>query len=96
MKNNLGIILQSIITCPKCGHKKKETMSTNSCQIFYECKKCKMELKPKKGDCCVFCSYGTIKCPPIQKGTSCWKKKRRKGCIRKRFWIIIIVLCKSS
>ena len=48
MKNNLGIILESIITCPKCEHKKKEAMSTNSCQIFYECKKCKMELKPKK------------------------------------------------
>ena len=24
MKNNLGIILESIITCPKCEHKKKE------------------------------------------------------------------------
>ena len=29
-------------------------------------------LKPKKGDCCVFCSYGTVKCPPIQEsGKSC-------------------------
>ena len=28
-------------------------------------------LKPLKGDCCVFCSYGTVKCPPIQQGQSC-------------------------
>jgi hypothetical protein len=23
-------------------------------------------LRPKKGDCCVFCSYGSVLCPPIQ------------------------------
>jgi len=23
-------------------------------------------LKPLTGDCCVFCSYGTVPCPPIQ------------------------------
>ncbi|MGE0674778.1 MAG: GDCCVxC domain-containing (seleno)protein, partial [Methylibium sp.] len=21
---------------------------------------------PKSGDCCVYCSYGTVPCPPIQ------------------------------
>jgi len=26
---------------------------------------------PKKGDCCVYCSYGNVKCPPIQKGECC-------------------------
>ncbi|MFZ0027756.1 MAG: GDCCVxC domain-containing (seleno)protein, partial [Pseudolabrys sp.] len=27
---------------------------------------------PKDGDCCVFCSYGSVPCPPIQeKGTGC-------------------------
>ncbi len=32
------------------------------------------QLKPKAGDCCVYCSYGTVPCPPIQergKGTCC-------------------------
>ena len=28
-------------------------------------------LKPKPGDCCVFCSYGTVPCPPIQAGKYC-------------------------
>ncbi|TGE15005.1 hypothetical protein E5J99_13940 [Hymenobacter elongatus] len=23
-------------------------------------------LKPLAGDCCVYCSYGTVPCPPIQ------------------------------
>ncbi|MFX8953763.1 GDCCVxC domain-containing (seleno)protein, partial [Acinetobacter baumannii] len=29
------IILQSVITCPNCGHKKEETMPTDACQFFY-------------------------------------------------------------
>lgn len=65
------ITLQSTITCPDCGHKKDETMPTNACQWFYECEGCGVLLKPLKGDCCVYCSYGTVDCPPIQQGDSC-------------------------
>ena len=66
------IVLQSEITCPKCDHNQVEVMPTNACQFFYECKGCKEVLSPKKGDCCVYCSYGTVKCPPIQEsGISC-------------------------
>ena len=39
-------------------------MPTDSCQFFYECISCKTLLRPKRGDCCVFCSYGSVKCPP--------------------------------
>jgi len=63
---NKTIILQSIITCPNCGHKKEETMPTDACQFFYECENCKELLKPINNECCVFCSYGSIPCPPIQ------------------------------
>jgi hypothetical protein len=63
------IILQSTITCPECGHTETEQMPTDACQWFYECKGCGVLLKPKKGDCCVYCSYGTVACPPIQEGT---------------------------
>jgi len=63
--------LKSIITCPKCGHKKDELMPTDACQYFYECEKCKTVIKPKQGDCCVYCSYGSINCPPIQAGDNC-------------------------
>ncbi|MFA0813451.1 GDCCVxC domain-containing (seleno)protein [Microbulbifer epialgicus] len=58
----------STITCPMCGYRHKETMPINACQWFYECKKCSELLSPRKGDCCVFCSYGTVPCPPIQQG----------------------------
>ncbi len=64
------LILESTITCPKCGYQKEETMPTDVCQWFYECESCKTLLKPLHGDCCVFCSYGDVKCPPIQKGDS--------------------------
>jgi hypothetical protein len=65
------IILKSTITCPACGFQKKETIPEDSCQFFYECENCKVILKPKKMDCCVFCSYGTVKCPSIQQGRNC-------------------------
>ena len=65
------IILQSVITCPVCGHKKEETMPTDACQFFYECENWHTVLKPKQGDCCVYCSYGSVPCPPIQESGSC-------------------------
>ncbi|MAZ86823.1 MAG: hypothetical protein CL693_04220 [Cellvibrionaceae bacterium] len=65
------VILNSLITCPACGHQKAEVMPTDACQWFYECEKCHEVLKPKPGDCCVYCSYGSVKCPPIQTGGSC-------------------------
>ncbi len=58
--------LDSTLTCPECGHAKTETMPTDSCVYFYECAGCKTLLKPKPGDCCVFCSYGDVPCPPVQ------------------------------
>lgn len=70
LMKNKNVILQSTITCPNCGHKKEETMPTDACQFFYECEECKTKLKPKQGDCCVFCTYGSIPCPPIQSGNS--------------------------
>ena len=64
--NVAEIVLESTLTCPLCGHVKTETMPTDACQWFYECEGCHALLKPKPGDCCVFCSYGTVPCPPIQ------------------------------
>lgn len=65
------IITKSTITCPRCGHQKEEEMPLDACQYFYECAQCKTLLKPKQGDCCVFCSYGTVKCPPVQMDKPC-------------------------
>ena len=61
----------SVITCPVCGHQQRERMPTDACEFFYECKACFEMLRPAAGDCCVYCSYGTVKCPPIQLGDGC-------------------------
>lgn len=63
-----GAILHSIITCPKCGARASEVMPINACQYFYDCTVCGAVLKPKPGDCCVYCSYGSVPCPSKQSG----------------------------
>ncbi len=65
------VVLTSVVTCPHCGFRKAETMPTNACEYFYECPNCREMLKPMPGDCCVFCSYGTVKCPSIQQVGRC-------------------------
>ena len=57
---------QSTLTCPACGFRSTETMPTDACLYFYTCKQCALTMKPKHGDCCVFCSHGDVPCPPIQ------------------------------
>lgn len=56
----------SEITCPKCGYKKMEALPTDVCLIKYKCDSCNTVSYSKDGDCCVFCSYGTHKCPSKQ------------------------------
>ena len=63
--------LQSTIACPECGHQAVEEMPTTACQYFYDCQGCGALLQPKPGDCCVFCSYGSVQCPPIQQNKAC-------------------------
>ncbi len=65
-------VRESKLTCPQCNHQSVEVMPTNACVFFHECAACGALLKPKEGDCCVFCSYGSVPCPPIQQqGRSC-------------------------
>jgi len=65
-----GIIRNSVITCPHCGFAQREEMPVDACLFFYDCKKCGARLRPKDGDCCVFCSFGSVPCPPKQEGWS--------------------------
>jgi hypothetical protein len=59
---------RSAITCPRCGHRHAETMPIDACQFFYDCRGCGALLLPEPDDCCVFCSYGSVPCPPVQAG----------------------------
>jgi hypothetical protein len=56
--------LKATLRCPQCGAGSVETMPTDACLYFWECPNCHVMVKPKPGDCCVFCSYGTALCPP--------------------------------
>jgi len=60
------VITDSELTCPACGYHEMLIMPTDACLWFHECTQCHTLLKPQPGDCCVFCSYGTVPCPPIQ------------------------------
>ena len=58
--------LTATITCPACGREAVEQMPTTFCLVFYVCPGCGRVLRPKRGDCCVFCSYGDRRCPAKQ------------------------------
>ena len=67
----LEVTLHSVITCPACGTTAVEEMPTDACIYFYEGKGCRKLLNPVAGDCCVFCSFGSVKCPPVQLKKRC-------------------------
>ena len=65
------MVLESVVTCPICGFPKCERMPTDACLFFYDCTNCGARLRPQPGDCCVFCSFGSVRCPPVQAERSC-------------------------
>jgi hypothetical protein len=60
------IVLASLMTCPHCRTAAMERMPVDACLIVYKCGSCAALLRPKPGDCCVFCSYGSVPCPAAQ------------------------------
>ncbi|MDZ7630079.1 MAG: GDCCVxC domain-containing (seleno)protein [Gemmatimonadaceae bacterium] len=58
--------LLSTLSCPLCGVAEELTMPVDACQFFHECVGCHTLLRPLAGHCCVFCSFGTVPCPPMQ------------------------------
>jgi hypothetical protein len=58
--------LKSVLTCPVCGHAVRLTMPTDACEYFWECLSCHTLIRPKPGDCCIYCSFGSVPCPPMQ------------------------------
>ncbi len=67
MASHQPVITVSTLTCPRCGHQSLEAMPDDACHFFFGCPLCGSVLKPKPGDCCVYCSYGSVPCPPIQR-----------------------------
>ena len=57
---------RATLTCPNCQSPHQADMPTDACQFFYDCVNCGAVLRPRSGDCCVFCSYADVRCPPRQ------------------------------
>lgn len=66
-----GTATLSILRCPECGGEHEEAMPDNACWFFYDCTHCGALLRPRAGDCCVFCSYGSVACPPRLREECC-------------------------
>jgi len=62
------ISLESTLCCPECKFAVSELMPTDRCVWYWECPGCGVLLRPKAGDCCIYCSYGSVPCPPVQQG----------------------------
>ncbi len=60
------MVNSATLICPDCTSPSEVTMPVNACVILWVCPHCGVELKPKTGDCCVFCSYSNRSCPPVQ------------------------------
>ena len=59
-------VLESVLTCPSCGAAEPLVMPEDACVFFHECAACHRLLRPNDGDCCVFCSFGSVPCPSMQ------------------------------
>ena len=55
------------ITCPKCDQISESEIPVDACLFFYKCPHCHQMMRPNSGDCCVFCSFGSEKCPSSNK-----------------------------
>ncbi|HSS64259.1 MAG TPA: GDCCVxC domain-containing (seleno)protein [Gammaproteobacteria bacterium] len=66
MAENARTLLEATLTCPQCGHAQRAAMPVDYCLYFYTCRGCEALLRPLQGDCCVFCSYADVACPPKQ------------------------------
>ena len=62
----IDVTRESTITCPECSFSREESIPTDACVWYWECPKCRALIRPKPGDCCVYCSFGTVPCPPVQ------------------------------
>lgn len=59
-------IVQTIMKCPSCRTTETVTMDPKTPGDFFTCKECKQTHEPRLGDCCVYCSYGSVNCPAVQ------------------------------
>jgi hypothetical protein len=57
---------QSVITCVMCGHAEQFTMPRYAVRTLYRCGGCGTVYTTGRGECCIYCSYGSTPCPSAQ------------------------------
>ena len=67
----MQVVTTSTLTCPDCGARETAQMPEDACVVRWTCPGCAATAKPTAGDCCVFCSFGDVPCPPIQLNRDC-------------------------
>ncbi|WP_426661868.1 GDCCVxC domain-containing (seleno)protein [Rhodanobacter aciditrophus] len=60
----------SVIGHPVCSFSRAEILPADACIHFHERASCKALLESWPGDCCVVCSYGSVKCPRVRRAGS--------------------------
>jgi hypothetical protein len=58
--------IETILSCPYCGKQQRVFMSLSGVKSSLYCFFCEQKIFSKDGVCCVFCSYGSAKCPVAQ------------------------------
>ncbi|WP_420870118.1 GDCCVxC domain-containing (seleno)protein [Catalinimonas alkaloidigena] len=56
----------STLRCPICKHQILKRMPLEKTISEFVCMNCSSIIKTKRHECCVFCTYGSVKCPRAQ------------------------------
>jgi hypothetical protein len=64
---NHVIQIVSTVKCIVCGHKETQRMPCYAAKTYYQCPSCNHILRPLENKCCIYCSYGSTLCPPMQR-----------------------------
>jgi len=62
----MEVLYRNNLSCPECGEKQKSEMLDEDYSYAYQCNGCASIIEKKENDCCVYCSYGEVKCPSQQ------------------------------
>ena len=62
----MELVLECSVTCPECGAVFAARMPDAEEVVSLSCPTCERVIKPEPGDCCVFCSHGSVPCPKAQ------------------------------
>jgi hypothetical protein len=60
------VLGKNALTCPDCGSKQNVEMLESGYSYAYQCDSCSEIIEKKHESCCVYCSYGEVKCPEEQ------------------------------